>query len=90
LKLHISDLTLDVVSQKNTVVAKMSKGSLPFFLSWTKNAFEAKNLRALSRLEKCAFLIPDGEPFSYPLRKEIRVLPQYVEPRLGHIALRAV
>jgi hypothetical protein len=91
MKLHISDLTLEVVSQKNLIVVKMAKGSLPFFQSWTKKVFSARdNPMATSKLAKFAFLIPDGEPFSCPIRKEVRVVPQFIDVRNGHIALATV
>lgn len=91
MKLHIADLTLDVVSQKGVIVVKMSKGSLPFFQSWTGKVFAVReNARATAKLAKCGFLVPDGEPFSSARRKEVNVLPQFIEPRLGHIALRTV
>jgi hypothetical protein len=94
LKLHIADLTLDtvgVVTKKGIIVAKMPSGSLPFFQSWTAKVFAARdNDRATAKLVKYARLIPDGEPFSSARKKEVNVLPQFIEPRIGHIALRTV
>lgn len=91
MKLHIADLTLDVIAQKNLVVAKMSKGSLPFFQSWTGKVFAVReNPRATASLTKHAFLIPDGEPFSSPRRKEVKVIPQFIDVRNGNIALAQV
>jgi len=91
MKLYISDLTLDVIAQKNLIVVKMSKGSLPFFQSWTGKVFSVRdNPRATAKLVKYAFLVPDGEPFSSSRRKEVRVVPQFIDISKGNIALATV
>jgi len=94
MKLHISDLTLDVdnlTTKKGVIVAKISKGSLPFFQSWTGKVFAVRNNpKATAKLVKHAFLIPDGEPFSSPRRKEVKVVPQFIDVRNDHIALARV
>jgi hypothetical protein len=69
----------------------MPKGSTPFFQSWTKKVFEAReNPRAAGKLAKYARILPDGEPFSSARKKEVNVLPQFIDVRIGHIALRTV
>ncbi len=88
--LLIHDLTLTNVSNgTNLIMATMPKGSTEFFESWTKNVFAARNnAKKTAKLRKTAFLVKDGETYTSAIsRREFRVLPQYIEPSKGVIAL---
>ena len=91
MKLHIADFAVAVDAfneKKGTLMVRVEGKHRSFFDSWIKKVFQAKPWENFRKMDSCVrygYLIPDGEPFTSPKKREVRVYPKFLEPKTGTI-----